>query len=69
MIGWTLGALGYVANQAQNSGSEQSILLLMTVAPAFFAALAVFVVRFYTLDESQMKILHAELKYDQKGEV
>lgn len=65
MIGWTLGALGYVANQAQTSGSEQGILLLMTVVPAIFAALAVFVVRFYTLDEAQMKTLHAALKYDQ----
>jgi GPH family glycoside/pentoside/hexuronide:cation symporter len=65
MIGWTLGALGYVANQTQTSGSEQGILLLMTVVPAIFAALAVFVVRFYTLDEAQMKTLHAALKYDQ----
>lgn len=65
MIGWTLGALGYVANQTQTNGSEQGILLLMTIVPAAFAALAVFVVRFYTLDEAQMKTLHAALRYDQ----
>ncbi|MEP1447554.1 MAG: MFS transporter [Paraglaciecola sp.] len=64
MIGWTLGALGYVANQAQTSGSEHGIVLLMTVVPAIFAALAVFVVRFYSLDEAQMKMLHSALKYD-----
>lgn len=69
MIGWMLGALGYVANQAQTSGSEQGIVLLMTIFPAVFAILAVIVVRFYSLDEAQMKTLHAELNYSQDDEV
>ncbi|WP_158966888.1 MFS transporter [Paraglaciecola sp. L3A3] len=66
MIGWMLGALGYVANQSQNAGSEQGIVLLMTLIPGAFAILAVFVVRFYQLDEDQMKSLHADLKYGQE---
>jgi GPH family glycoside/pentoside/hexuronide:cation symporter len=69
MIGWMLGSLGYVANQSQNSGSEHGIVLLMTLIPAAFAVLAVFVVRFYTLDEAQMQTLHAELKFGQEDEV
>ncbi|WP_289027778.1 glycoside-pentoside-hexuronide (GPH):cation symporter [uncultured Paraglaciecola sp.] len=69
MIGWMLGALGYVANQSQNAGSEQGIVLLMTLIPAGFAVLAVFVVRFYTLDEAQMETLHKELKFNETQEV
>lgn len=65
MIGWMLGSLGYVANQSQNAGSEHGIVLLMTLIPGSFAVLAVFVVRFYQLDETQMNKLHTELKYDQ----
>ena len=62
MIGWMLGALGYVANQEQNAGSEQGIVLLMTLIPAAFALLAVIVVRFYSLDEKQVKQIQNELK-------
>jgi GPH family glycoside/pentoside/hexuronide:cation symporter len=69
MIGWMLGSLGYVANQSQNAGSEHGIVLLMTLIPAAFAVLAVFVVRFYTLDEAQMHSLHSELKFAQEDEV
>ncbi|MFT2092490.1 MFS transporter [Paraglaciecola sp. 2405UD69-4] len=69
MIGWMLSSLGYVANQSQNAGSEQGIVLLMTLIPAGFAILAVFVVRFYTLDEAQMKNLHKELKFNETREV
>jgi GPH family glycoside/pentoside/hexuronide:cation symporter len=69
MIGWMLGSLGYVANQSQNAGSEHGIVLLMTLIPAAFAVLAVFVVRFYTLDEAQMQTVHSELKFGQEEEV
>lgn len=64
MIGWMLGALGYVANQQQNAGSELGIVLLMTLIPAVFALLAVIVVRFYSLTEKQMKQIHSELKLE-----
>ena len=62
MIGWMLGALGYVANQEQNAGSELGIVLLMTLIPAAFALLAVIVVRFYSLNEKQVKQIQSELK-------
>jgi GPH family glycoside/pentoside/hexuronide:cation symporter len=62
MIGWMLGALGYVANQEQNAGSELGIVLLMTLIPAAFALLAVIVVRFYSLSEKQVKHIQSELK-------
>ena len=64
MIGWMLGALGYVANQQQNAGSELGIVLLMTLIPAAFALLAVIVVRFYSLTEKQMKQIHSDLKLE-----
>ena len=64
MIGWMLGALGYVANQQQNAGSELGIVLLMTLIPAAFALLAVIVVRFYSLTEKQMKQIQSELKLE-----
>ncbi|MGJ8681733.1 MFS transporter [Paraglaciecola sp.] len=67
MIGWTLGALGYVANQAQTAGSEHGILLLMSVTPGVFAIISVLVIRFYPLDKAQMDSLHADLKYNEKG--
>ncbi|MCF2949729.1 MFS transporter [Paraglaciecola aquimarina] len=66
-IGWTLGALGYVANQAQSAGSEHGIILLMSVTPGVFAIISVFVIRFYPLDKTQMETLHQELKYTEKG--
>jgi GPH family glycoside/pentoside/hexuronide:cation symporter len=62
MMGWMLGALGYVANQQQNEGSELAIVLLMTLIPAAFALLAVFIVRFYSLSEKQIKLIQHELK-------
>jgi len=61
MIGWMLASLGYVANQVQTGASEQGIILLMTLIPAIFAALAVPLIYFYPLDDKQLKKLQDEL--------
>jgi GPH family glycoside/pentoside/hexuronide:cation symporter len=61
MIGWMLGALGYVANQTQNSDSTLGIVLLMTLIPAGFALLAVLVVRLYSLSDNELIKIQAEL--------
>ncbi|GAA6204924.1 MFS transporter [Thalassotalea sp. SU-HH00458] len=52
MIGWLLASMGYIANQVQSHDSQTGIILLMTLIPAGFAALSVFVVKFYALSDS-----------------
>ena len=54
-------ALGYVANTAQSAASKTGILLLMSFIPAFFAFLAVGVMLFYKLDNTQMAQIQADL--------
>lgn len=66
MIGWLLGALGYVANQIQNADSQMGIVMLMTVIPAVFAALSVLVIRFYSLSTEQLEHIQSELGYNNK---
>jgi GPH family glycoside/pentoside/hexuronide:cation symporter len=61
MIGWLLASLGYVANQVQTGSSQEGIVLLMTLIPAIFAAIAVPLIYFYPLDEKQLKILQDDL--------
>lgn len=62
MMGWLLGSLGYVANQAQNSDSEMGIVLLMSLIPAVFAALAVVCIWFYPLGQQTLLQVQNELK-------
>lgn len=61
MIGWLLASIGYVANQAQTADSQDGIVLLMTLIPAVFAALSVFVVRFYTLSDQAVVDIQNDL--------
>lgn len=62
MIGWLLASLGYVANQAQTGASEHGIVLLMTLIPAVFAAVAVPLIWFYSLNDEKLKIVQDDLK-------
>ena len=66
MIGWTLASLGYIANQVQTVTSQDGIVLLMTLLPAIFAAIAVPVIYFYPLDDQQLKKLQGELITQEK---
>lgn len=61
MIGWLLASMGYVANQVQTGASQEGIVLLMTLIPAVFAAIAVPLIYFYPLDDKQLKNLQGEL--------
>ena len=61
MIGWLLASLDYVANQVQTGTSQDGIVLLMTVIPAVFAAIAVPLIYFYPLGDKQLKKLQDEL--------
>lgn len=55
MIGWSLASMGYVANEVQSGASEQGIVLLMTLIPAVFAALAVPLIWLYPLNNQQLE--------------
>ncbi|TYK66399.1 MFS transporter [Colwellia echini] len=61
MIGWILGSLGYIANEAQSGASQEGIVLLMTLIPAVFAAIAVPLIYFYPLDEHELNRIQGEL--------
>ncbi|GAW95426.1 MULTISPECIES: MFS transporter [Colwellia] len=66
MIGWTLSSLGYIANQVQTGSSQEGIVLLMSLLPAIFAAIAVPVIYFYPLDDPQLQKLQGELLIQEK---
>jgi glycoside/pentoside/hexuronide:cation symporter, GPH family len=61
VIGSVFTALGYVPNAVQSSGSQDGIVLLMSIIPAGFALLAVGVMFFYDLDRKQLARIQAEL--------
>ena len=61
MIGWLLASLGYVANQAQSGASEMGIILLMTLVPALFAAIAVPIIWWYPLTNAKLTKIQSEL--------
>ena len=75
-IGWLLASLGYVANQVQTGTSEQGIVLLLTIIPGVFAAIAVPIIYFYPLNnktltnvQSSLEKRKSHLKSQQFGEV
>lgn len=68
MIGWLLASMGYVANQTQTSDSQQGIILLMTFIPAFFALIAVFLVKKYPLGDDELAKVQAELAERKSGD-
>jgi len=65
-IGWMLGALGYVANQAQTQTSNEGILLLMSIIPACFALVAAMLVKFYSLTEQRMSEIQDALNHEKR---
>lgn len=60
-IGWGLASLGYVANQSQTSESQMGIAFLMTIVPAIFALLAVYIIKLYPLNEDQLALIHQDI--------
>lgn len=61
-IGWLLASLGYVANQAQTGASEHGIVLLLTIIPGIFAALAVPLILLYSLDDKTLTDVQSDLE-------
>lgn len=56
-----LAALGYQANEAQNSASLDGINFLQTAAPGIFALIAAAVVFFYNLSNEKLELIQTEL--------
>ena len=61
IMGWLLASLGYLANQVQTESSELGIVLLMTVIPGVFALLAVFIIKYYPLNDHELNKIQTEL--------
>ncbi|WP_394200528.1 MFS transporter [Shewanella waksmanii] len=61
MIGWMLATMGYVANTEQSADSQQGIVWLMTLLPALFALISVFIIRLYPLNNSKMDSIQQDL--------
>jgi GPH family glycoside/pentoside/hexuronide:cation symporter len=62
VIGWLFTKLGYVANAAQNEGSQAGIVWLMSFIPAAFALFAVAVMFLYNLDNNKLLQIQADLE-------
>ncbi|QFU77345.1 MFS transporter [Halioglobus maricola] len=65
---WILAALGYAANEAQSGASQTGIALLQTAIPGFFALIAMFVVRGYSLSSDQLASIQSDLVARSRGE-
>lgn len=61
VIGGVFTALGYVANAAQSSESQQGIVLLMSIIPGCFAFLAAAIMFLYNLDNKTLAKVQEEL--------
>lgn len=57
LLGEVLGAVGYVANQAQNAETLSAMRLLMVAGPATLAAVGAFTIARYPIDRAR----HAEI--------
>ncbi len=60
-IGWLLASMGYQANQVQSAESQWGIVLLMSLIPAGFAALSLFFITRYPLDEKSVSEMQKDL--------
>ena len=69
MMGWVLASLGYIANQAQSLDSQNGIVLLMTLLPAVFALISVFIIRLYPLADEDVVSLQAQFELKKQNEL
>lgn len=61
IIGNILGSMGYVPNMTQSPESLSGIVMLMTLIPGAFALLSAICIRFYSLNETQLDLIQADL--------
>ena len=60
-LGWMLAYYGFVANTDQGPQTTGGIRLLFSVIPASLALLGAFAIFFYSITDSRMKEIEAEL--------
>jgi GPH family glycoside/pentoside/hexuronide:cation symporter len=61
MIGWLLAYYGYVAEAEQSARALHGIRLLYSVLPGAFALLSGLAIYFYSLEETDVKTIEADL--------
>jgi GPH family glycoside/pentoside/hexuronide:cation symporter len=61
MIGWLLAYYGYVAEAEQSARTLHGITLLYSAFPGAFALLSGLAIYFYSLEETDVKTIEAEL--------
>jgi len=62
ITGLFLGAIGFVANQAQTASTLHGIVNLMSVIPCVFGMIALILLFFYPLSEKRVREISADLK-------
>ena len=62
MTGYILAGFGYEAGVAQSAGALQGVRLLVSFIPAIGSVAAMLLPLFYSLDDSRMKMIEADLK-------
>lgn len=62
LTGWLMGALGYVANQAQNPAVLQGITFMFALLPGIMALVCVLMLRAYKLDNKTHENIINDLK-------
>lgn len=62
LAGWLLAYYGYQADIEQNEATKHGILLSFTVFAALGSVMVAFVMRWYTLDNDKVTMIHQELK-------
>ena len=67
LVGWTLGASGYVANQTQSAAAIQGILLLFALLPAACSLAVLGSIFFYRLDSDRLEEIHTLLRRRRAG--
>ena len=62
LAGWLLAYYGYQADIEQNETTKHGILMSFTIFAAFGSILVAFVMRWYTLDNDKVNMIHQELQ-------
>lgn len=61
IVGWLLGYFGFVANQVQNVGTLNGVIMLMSYLPAIFGILGGLLMMFYPLTNKMMIKIEEDL--------
>jgi len=68
VAGWVLAFYGFVAGEAQSVSTQGGIVTLFSLIPAVPALLATLLILFYSLDETRVRSIQAELTARREAE-